>query len=128
MLHSGRFPLQVDLTEKPSFWKALKPPAKNKCGELLTSLCYHPSNSILTLTLLKARNLKAKDINGKSGKITEEGEFELNPRGAKNSFQKDFFQFPRVIFAKSSLSRDLIFRFSQKGHNTFQPFPHSRQP
>ncbi|XP_054259840.1 synaptotagmin-7-like isoform X2 [Macrosteles quadrilineatus] len=57
---------QVDLSEKPSFWKALKPPAKDKCGELLTSLCYHPSNSILTLTLLKARNLKAKDINGKS--------------------------------------------------------------
>lgn len=60
---------QVDLSEKPSFWKALKPPAKDKCGELLTSLCYHPSNSILTLTLLKARNLKAKDINGKSGNI-----------------------------------------------------------
>jgi len=58
---------QVDFSEKPSFWKALKPPAKDKCGELLTSLCYHPSNSILTLTLLKARNLKAKDINGKSG-------------------------------------------------------------
>lgn len=57
---------QVDLSEKPNFWKALKPPAKDKCGELLTSLCYHPSNSILTLTLLKARNLKAKDINGKS--------------------------------------------------------------
>ncbi|CAG5084930.1 Similar to SYT7: Synaptotagmin-7 (Homo sapiens), partial [Cotesia congregata] len=58
--------LQVDFSEKPSFWKALKPPAKDKCGELLCSLCYHPSNSILTLTLLKARNLKAKDINGKS--------------------------------------------------------------
>ncbi|XP_016836480.1 synaptotagmin-7 isoform X5 [Nasonia vitripennis] len=57
---------QVDLSEKPSFWKSLKPPAKDKCGELLCSLCYHPSNSVLTLTVLKARNLKAKDINGKS--------------------------------------------------------------
>lgn len=57
---------QLDLTEKPTFWKPLKPPAKNKCGELLLSLCYHPSNSILTITLLKARNLKAKDLNGKS--------------------------------------------------------------
>ncbi|XP_012288340.1 synaptotagmin-7 isoform X2 [Orussus abietinus] len=57
---------QVDFSEKPSFWKALKPPAKDKCGELLCSLCYHPSNSVLTITLLKARNLKAKDINGKS--------------------------------------------------------------
>jgi hypothetical protein len=60
--------LQVDFSEKPNFWKALKPPAKDKCGELLVSLCYHPTNSTLTLTLLKARNLKAKDINGKSGK------------------------------------------------------------
>ncbi|XP_055922120.1 synaptotagmin-7 isoform X2 [Eupeodes corollae] len=57
---------QVDFAGKQSFWKALKPPAKDKCGELLSSLCYHPSNSVLTLTLIKARNLKAKDINGKS--------------------------------------------------------------
>lgn len=62
------FLLKVDFAGKQSFWKALKPPAKDKCGELLSSLCYHPSNSILTLTLIKARNLKAKDINGKSGK------------------------------------------------------------
>lgn len=57
---------QVDFSGKPTFWKALKPPAKDKCGELLITLCYHPSNSILTLNLIKARNLKAKDINGKS--------------------------------------------------------------
>ncbi|XP_070503284.1 synaptotagmin-7 isoform X2 [Chironomus tepperi] len=62
---------QVDFTGKPSFWKALKPPLKDKCGELLCSLCYHPSNSILTLTLVKARNLKAKDINGKSDPYTK---------------------------------------------------------
>lgn len=60
---------QVDLTGKQAYWKALKPPAKDKCGELLTTLCYHPSNSILTLSLIKARNLKAKDINGKSGDL-----------------------------------------------------------
>lgn len=58
---------QVDFSEKPVFWKALKPPLKDKCGELLVSLCYHPTNSTLTLIALKARNLKAKDINGKSG-------------------------------------------------------------
>lgn len=61
---------QVDFSGKQAFWKSLKPPAKDKCGELLVSLCYHPSNSVLTLTLLKARNLKAKDINGKSGTFT----------------------------------------------------------
>lgn len=61
---------QVDFTEKPVFWKALKPPLKDKCGELLVSLCYHPTNSTLTLIALKARNLKAKDINGKSGLLS----------------------------------------------------------
>ncbi len=62
---------QVDFSEKPVFWKALKPPLKDKCGELLVSLCYHPTNSTLTLIALKARNLKAKDINGKSGKTKQ---------------------------------------------------------
>ncbi|KAH8256448.1 hypothetical protein KR032_007297 [Drosophila birchii] len=66
ILHCYSFGFKVDFAGKQSFWKALKPPAKDKCGELLSSLCYHPSNSILTLTLIKARNLKAKDINGKS--------------------------------------------------------------
>ncbi|KAK2712981.1 hypothetical protein QYM36_011619 [Artemia franciscana] len=56
----------IDLTSKPVYWRALKPPPKYKCGEVLISLCYHPANSLLTLTAIKARNLKAKDINGKS--------------------------------------------------------------
>jgi hypothetical protein len=50
------------------FWKGLRPLEKDKCGDLLISLCYHPTQSQLTLVCLKARNLKAKDINGKSGK------------------------------------------------------------
>ncbi|XP_037070879.1 synaptotagmin-7-like isoform X1 [Pollicipes pollicipes] len=57
---------QVDFNEKPTFWKALKPLDKNICGDILCSLCYHPSNSQLSLTILKCRSLKAKDINGKS--------------------------------------------------------------
>ena len=32
------------------------------------SLTYHPSKNALTIGVLKAKNLKAKDINGKSGK------------------------------------------------------------
>ena len=32
------------------------------------SLTYHPAKNTLTIAVLKARNLKAKDINGKSGK------------------------------------------------------------
>ncbi len=31
------------------------------------SLTYHPSKNQLTIAILKAKNLKAKDINGKSG-------------------------------------------------------------
>ncbi|XP_063878744.1 synaptotagmin-7-like isoform X2 [Scylla paramamosain] len=58
---------QVDFSEKNNtFWKALHPLEKNKCGEILTSLMYQPSTSQLTLTVIKCRNLKAKDINGKS--------------------------------------------------------------
>ena len=67
----------MDFSEKPVFWKALKPPLKDKCGELLVSLCYHPTNSTLTLIALKARNLKAKDINGKSGKFLVDPNFSV---------------------------------------------------
>ena len=62
--------MQIDFSEKNNtFWKALRPLEKNKCGEILSSLMYQPSNSQLTLTVIKCRNLKAKDINGKSGLI-----------------------------------------------------------
>ena len=40
---------------------------KLKLGELLTSLTYLPAKNTLTIGILKAKNLKAKDINGKSG-------------------------------------------------------------
>jgi len=36
-------------------------------GELMLSLCYLPTAGRLTLTVIKARNLKAMDITGKSG-------------------------------------------------------------
>lgn len=61
--------LQVDFTAKPNYWKSLYPPIKEKLGELLVSLTYHPAKNTLTIVILKARNLKAKDINGKSGEI-----------------------------------------------------------
>ena len=40
------------------------------------SLTYHPSKNALTIGVLKAKNLKAKDINGKSGK----GQGNINER------------------------------------------------
>jgi len=57
---------QVDFSSKPQFWRSLHPPVKEKLGELLVSLSYYPSNNTLNIAVLKARNLKAKDINGKS--------------------------------------------------------------
>lgn len=60
--------IQVDFTAKPVFWKDLTAPLKDKCGHLLTSLSYNPMTNNLTLGIIEARNLKAMDINGKSGK------------------------------------------------------------
>jgi len=38
-------------------------------GELMLSLCYLPTAGRLTVTVIKARNLKAMDIIGNSGKL-----------------------------------------------------------
>ena len=67
-----------------SLWSSQSTLFQEKLGELLVSLSYHPANNTLTIAVLKvkklpfvtesnfqnlqARNLKAKDINGKSGK------------------------------------------------------------
>ena len=61
------FFVQVDFTAKPTYWRPLYPPVKLKLGELLVSLTYLPAKNTLTIGILKAKNLKAKDINGKSG-------------------------------------------------------------
>lgn len=37
-------------------------------GELMLSLCYLPTAGRLTVTVIKASNLKAMDITGSSGK------------------------------------------------------------
>lgn len=38
-------------------------------GDLMFSLCYLPTAGRLTITLIKARNLKAMDITGASGNL-----------------------------------------------------------
>ncbi len=38
-------------------------------GELMLSLCYLPTAGRLTVTIIKARNLKAMDITGTSGNM-----------------------------------------------------------
>lgn len=57
---------RVDLTQKPTFWKALKPAETCKLGDLLVSLMYVPRTSELSIGFIRARKLKAKDITGAS--------------------------------------------------------------
>jgi len=40
-------------------------------GDLLLSLCYNPTANIITVNIIKARNLKAMDIGGTSGLFVE---------------------------------------------------------
>lgn len=39
-------------------------------GDLLVSLCYNPTANTITVSIIKARNLKAMDIGGTSGTNT----------------------------------------------------------
>jgi len=42
---------------------------QGKLGVLQLSLCYQPASETITIVIMKARDLKAKDINGLSGNI-----------------------------------------------------------
>ena len=44
-------------------------------GELMFSLCYLPTAGRLTITIIKARNLKAMDITGASGRTFSNSDF-----------------------------------------------------
>ncbi|KAL8606809.1 hypothetical protein ACOMHN_049638 [Nucella lapillus] len=59
---------EIDLSQGPVMWKYLQPckETRGKLGELLLSLCYQPSIGRLTVIVMKAKDLKAKDITGSS--------------------------------------------------------------
>ena len=42
---------------------------QNKRGELLLSLCYMPIEGLLTVEIVKGRNMKSMDLNGTSGRV-----------------------------------------------------------
>lgn len=42
--------------------------SQGRRGELLVSLCYNPTANTITVNIIKARNLKAMDIGGTSGR------------------------------------------------------------
>ena len=49
-----------------------------EAGELLLSLCYLPAVERLTVTVIKARNLKPMDISGTSGTLRIHYEFQIH--------------------------------------------------
>ncbi|XP_078662690.1 synaptotagmin-9-like [Branchiostoma floridae x Branchiostoma belcheri] len=59
---------ETDLAQETWLWKDVISTAAEKVdlGEIMFSLCYLPTAGRLTLTIIKARNLKAMDITGTS--------------------------------------------------------------
>ncbi|XP_051561698.1 synaptotagmin-7-like [Myxocyprinus asiaticus] len=59
---------KIDLAHMQTFWKELKPcsDGSGSRGDLLVSLCYNPTSNNITVSIIKARNLKAMDIGGTS--------------------------------------------------------------
>jgi len=53
---------------------------QGKLGVLQLSLCYQPASETITIVIMKARDLKAKDINGLSGNMQTQT-FDDRPRG-----------------------------------------------
>ncbi|XP_067301251.1 synaptotagmin-7b isoform X2 [Pseudorasbora parva] len=59
---------KIELAHMQTFWKELKPcsDGSGSRGDLLVSLCYNPTANTITVSIIKARNLKAMDIGGTS--------------------------------------------------------------
>lgn len=59
---------EIDLSQSPVMWRFLQPckDSRGKLGELLLSLSYQPAVGRLTVIVMKAKDLKAKDITGAS--------------------------------------------------------------
>ncbi|KAK1789681.1 hypothetical protein P4O66_015573 [Electrophorus voltai] len=59
---------KVELGQNQPTWKDLKPcsDGSGSRGDLLVSLCYNPTANIITVNIIKGRNLKAMDIGGTS--------------------------------------------------------------
>ncbi|XP_016135919.1 synaptotagmin-7b [Sinocyclocheilus grahami] len=59
---------KIDLAHMQTFWKELKPcsDGSGSRGDLLVTLCYNPTANTITVSIIKARNLKAMDIGGTS--------------------------------------------------------------
>ncbi|XP_013416728.1 synaptotagmin-7 isoform X2 [Lingula anatina] len=59
---------QINLASFPAFWRYIQPSSKTrgKLGELMVSICYTPTPGRIQVEVVKARDLKAKDVGGSS--------------------------------------------------------------
>ena len=93
----------LDLAVGLTMWKALQPckGSSGKLGELLISMCYQPTVGRLTIVIMKARELKAKDIIGTSdpyvkiwmchdGKKVEKKKTSIKERNLNPVFNESF--------------------------------------
>lgn len=71
-------------------------------GDLMFSLCYLPTAGRLTITIIKARNLKAMDITGASGRNELNGHCGFLSRFPPET-QNSALSNPRTIFEKRVL-------------------------
>ena len=69
---------ELDFTQPINLWKDLNPIAKEKYkrGEILLSLCYNPVGGIMTIIVVRCKELKPMDISGTSGQ--EHQEYQVN--------------------------------------------------
>ncbi|XP_064618062.1 synaptotagmin-7-like isoform X2 [Liolophura sinensis] len=76
---------EIDLSIFPTVWKYLQPckDSRGRLGELLVSLCYQPTIGRLTMVIMKAKDLKAKDLIGTSDPYVKMWQFFGNKRTVK---------------------------------------------
>eukprot|EP00914_Ancora_sagittata_P010845 GHVO01021154.1.p1 GENE.GHVO01021154.1~~GHVO01021154.1.p1 ORF type:complete len:195 (+),score=30.41 GHVO01021154.1:561-1145(+) len=111
----------IELAQSQTMWRSLSPckghaEGGGKLGELLLSICYQPSDGRITIVIIKARELKAKDINGLSdpyvkvwmlheGKKIEKKKTTIKEKNLNPVFNESFiFNVPYENIRKTSLS------------------------
>lgn len=92
-------------------------------GDLMFSLCYLPTAGRLTITMIKARNLKAMDITGASGKQRKSMWSCWGPQGNWTSFLLSSFTCadPYVKVSLMCEGRRLKKRKTSTKRNTLNP-------
>ncbi|XP_041351689.1 synaptotagmin-7-like isoform X2 [Gigantopelta aegis] len=120
----------IDLSTTNVTWKLLQPckDSRGKLGELLLSLCYQPNIGRLTIIVIKARDLKIKDITGSSdpyvkiwlmqgGQKIEKKKTTIKKRSLNPVFNESFiFDIPWEKMRESSLDV-AVMDFDKLGRN-----------